>query len=56
MQTAGLFKNYTISMLLDKLDLIECYESPGSQLRVAEVLNKQIDIYKAKGVSPPASL
>lgn len=56
MQTGNLFKTYTISTLLDKLDLIECYEAPGSKLRVAEVLDKQKAIYEAMEVKPPSSL
>ncbi len=41
---------------LDKLDVIECFESPGKELRVGEVLEKQKQIYAALGVLPPTSL
>jgi len=56
MQVSDLFKKYTIQSVLDKLDIIECFEVPGQLLRVGEVLEKQKDIYQALGVSPPSSL
>lgn len=56
MQVSDLFKNYTIQGVLDKLDVIECFETPGQQLRVGELLEKQKEIYHALGVEPPASL
>ena len=54
MQDAGLFQNYTVQSLLDKLDLIECFENPGYDLRVGEVLGKQKRIYEALGITPPS--
>ena len=54
MQKAGLFKDYTIQSLLDKLDVIECFENSGYDLRVGEVLSKQKRIYEALGVKPPS--
>ncbi|MBS3970801.1 MAG: transposase, partial [Clostridia bacterium] len=56
MQVSGLFKKYTIQGVLDKLDVIECFETPGQQLRVGELLEKQKEIYHALGVEPPTSL
>ncbi|WP_291492369.1 transposase [Desulfurella sp.] len=56
MQEAGLFKDYTIATLLDKLDLIECFEVSGHNIRFGEILKKQYEIYEALGVKPPASL
>jgi len=56
MQVSDLFKKYTIQSDLDKLDVIECFEIPGQQLRIGEVLEKQKEIYYALGVSPPSSL
>ena len=53
---SGMFKNYTLQGALDKLDLIECFESPGKELRVGDVLEKQKQIYAALGVPPPTSL
>lgn len=54
MQEAGLFKDYTVQTLLDKLDVIECFEHPGHDLRVGEVLSRQRQLYEALGVDPPA--
>ncbi|NDL68874.1 IS1634 family transposase [Anaerotalea alkaliphila] len=54
MQETGLFKDYTVQSLLDKLDLIECFENPGHALRVGEVLSKQKQIYEALAITPPA--
>jgi transposase len=56
MQEANLFRTYTIGTLLDKLDLIECFEAPGYKLRVGEILKKQREIYTALGIDPPTSL
>ena len=56
MQEQQLFKKYTMQTLLDKLDVIECFEHPKHKLRVGEVLQKQKDIYKAMGVNVPSSL
>jgi len=36
MQVSDLFKKYTIQSTLDKLDIIECFEVPGQQLRAGE--------------------
>lgn len=33
MQDNNLFKNYTLQQVLDKLDVIECFENPGDKLR-----------------------
>jgi transposase len=56
MQDTDLFKNYTMQSALDKLDVIECFEVPGQELRVGEVLEKQKKIYISLGVDPPSSL
>jgi len=56
MQVKGLLKNYTLPGLLDKLDVIECFEQPGKSLRVAEILDKQGRLYYDLGVVPPTSL
>jgi len=56
MQVNGILKNYTLPGLLDKLDVIECFEQPGKSLRVGEMLEKQIQLYYDLGVEPPASL
>ena len=56
MQVKGLFKDYTLPGLLDKLDVIECFEQPGKSLKVGELLDKQKQLYYDLGVIPPASL
>ena len=56
MQVSDLFKKYTLQGALDKLDVIECFESPGQKLRVGEILQKQCDIYEGLGIVPPTSL
>ena len=56
MQGSGLFKNYTLQGALDRLDVIECFESPGQKLLVGEVLEKQNDTYAVLDIASPASL
>lgn len=56
MQDHDLFKTYTISSALDKLDVIECFEQPGHKLSVGEILEKQKELYHHLGVLPPNSL
>lgn len=56
MQITELMKDYTIGTLLDKLDVIECFEEPGRSLRVGEVLEKQKDIYTKLDILVPFSL
>jgi transposase len=55
MQAKKLYKNYTLGSLLDKLDVIECFEYSGKKLRVGELLEKQKEIYAALGVEAPSS-
>lgn len=47
MRDTKLYNKYTLCQLLDKLDMIECFQSPGHSLRVGEVLLKQQEIFKA---------
>lgn len=54
MQNAKLFKKYTLQSLLDKLDVIECFENPGYELRIGEVLEKQKHLYEVMEVRPPS--
>ena len=56
MQEKDLVKRYSITSLLDKLDIIECFEQPGKVLRVGEMVEKQEQLYYDLGVAPPASL
>jgi len=56
MQVTDLIKKYTLPGLLDKLDVIECFEQPGRTLRVGEILDEQKWLYHELGVTPPNSL
>lgn len=56
MQDHDLFKSYTLQGAFDKLDVIECFESPRRDLRVGELLEKQKQLYIDLGVTPPTSL
>jgi len=56
MQLKKIYKDYTLQAVLDKLDVIECFERPGRKLRVGEILEKQRQIYCDLGIEPPASL
>ena len=56
MQEKDLVKKYSITGLLDKLDVIECFEQPGKVLRVGEMVEKQEQLYYDLGVAPPGSL
>ena len=55
MKEANLYKSYTLQQLLDKLDVIECFEDKNRKLRIGELLNKQAEIYEALGVALPTS-
>ena len=53
MQDNNIFKDYTLQQVLDKLDVIECFENPGDKLRVGEVLSRQNQLYLDLGITPP---
>lgn len=53
MQVANLFKKYTMQSLIDRLDVIECFEYPGHSLKIGEVTDKQRQLYKDIGLTPP---
>lgn len=55
MKETGLYSNYTMLQLLDKLDVLECFEDANHLLRIVEMLNKQAEIYEALGVDVPTS-
>lgn len=55
MKESNLYKNYTMQALLDKLDVLECFEDVNHSLRIGEMLNKQAEIYEALGVKLPTS-
>lgn len=56
MQEEGLFKDYSMQTLFDKLDVIECFETPGKARYVGEILNQQKDIYSRLDIPLPSSL
>ncbi len=44
MKESGLYKSYTMQALLDKLDVLECFEDAQHSLRICELLNKQAKV------------
>ena len=56
MQVKNLGRYYTMAGLLDKLDVIECFERPGRKLRIGEILDKQKQLYLDLDILPPPSL
>ena len=56
MQDKKLVKDYTIVELLDKLDLIECFERQGQKLQLGEILEKQQKIFQSLDITTPTSL
>ena len=52
MQEHAMFSKYTMSSLLDELDVIERIHIPGKTPIVRKILNKQIQIYKNMAVKP----
>ena len=53
MQLNKLVKDFTIIGLLDKLDVIECFERPGHKLSVGEMIDKQRQLYLDLDILPP---
>ena len=51
MKEANLYRTYSMQQLLDRLDVLECFEDEGHKLRIGELMNKQADIYEALGVA-----
>jgi len=56
MQDSHLYKDYSMTSVLDKLDVIECFESPGRKMRIGEILETQRILYQALNIHPPSSL
>jgi transposase len=54
MKENSLYRDFTMHEVLDKLDVIECFEYPGKDLVVGEVLDKQQELYRSLGFEPPA--
>ena len=50
MKETDLYISYTMQQLLDKLDVIECFEDENRALRIGEMLNKQSEIYETLGI------
>ena len=53
MQEKKLFKDYTMTRLLDELDIIECFQQPGKEPFIGEILNRQKQLYLDLGFTPP---
>ena len=53
MSKQGMYKDYTLQDMLDKLDVIECYKYEGKKLRIGEILEKQKQIYRNLDVKIP---
>ena len=53
MQVKNLGRNYTMLGLLDKLDVLECFERPGHMLRIGEMLESQRNLFFDLDVLPP---
>ena len=56
MSVQKLYEDYTMQGLLDRLDVIECFENPGQSMRIGELLEKQKTLYAKLEVEPPTSL
>jgi transposase len=56
MQQTDLLKTYSLGQMLDKLDVIECFETPGQILQIGELLDKQKLIYDKLDIKHPSSL
>jgi transposase len=53
MQDRKLLKDYTLQDVLDKFDLIECFERPGCEMSIGEMTEAQKNLYSLMGVNPP---
>jgi transposase len=56
MKKHNLYKNYSMQLLLDELDLIERFDYPGKRFHCSEITKKQEYIYTCFGVNPPNML
>jgi len=50
MHDQDLYKSYTLTQLLDELDVIECYTCPGHIEKIGEMTKKQKQLYEVFGV------
>ncbi len=53
MHEQKMLKDYTMQGVLDKFDLIECFERPGREFRIGEITEKQKNLYSIMGINPP---
>ncbi len=56
MQEKKMFKAHTLQEVLDELDVIECFQTPGRKIQVGEQTKRQSKLYEDLGVPPPTSL
>jgi len=56
MKKHNLYKNYSMPLLLDELDLIERFDYEGKRFHCSEMTKKQEYIYTCFGVNPPSML
>jgi len=53
MKEKDLYKTYTMTDLLDTLDVIERYQSPGRRPHMGEITGKQKKLYAHFGITVP---
>ena len=53
MSDNNIYAKYTMHEMLDKLDIIECFETPGKKIRYSEITEKQMDLFSLLGFYPP---
>lgn len=44
MRESGLYKSYSLQKLIDKLDVLECFEDENRKLRKGDFLSKQVEV------------
>ena len=54
MNKNNIYVDYTMQQVMDKLEIIECFENEGKKTRVGEVTEKQKKLYEDLGVKPVA--
>lgn len=54
MKEEKLYQKYTFMDLIDKLDVIECYQRPGHKMRISEMTEEQKYLYTILGFKPPS--
>jgi len=56
MKKHNLYKNYSMQLLIDELDLIERFDYEGKRFHCSEITKKQEHIYDCFGIEPPTML